>query len=342
MSNYDTDDKMGPAESFTLTLPGRNISRTELLEFIGELRYAEGPDAVVEHDDHYLVTTRSGTIFRVLARGASQHGRISIRCGRTDLSSLSSFRYAADVLGYVVVHDASGGRLPRHVMMVPGFARTLRPEVAKVLERAGLQYSYAEWITGGGTAAMFAQNERGQTVMLNVALVNFFADVNDFQESPELGYSVADTNNEFVLKYDRGLIPRSFYQGFDQSFKIINDGDFDISNITRKVFIQPNVYMLSDEARNLNRLAGGGTLADKVRPGETLDQAIKRVLREELRVAEDYVGARVDSTIEFDRDRENVLTPRLTLSIFIKPVEVSEDQRRTHQRGWSSLNKDRA
>lgn len=54
----------------------------------------------------------------------------------------------------------------------------------------------------------------------------------------------------------------------------------------------------------------GMHLMDKVRNSENLDTALRRVLREELQVADDCVGARIWG-IEFDRDRDGFLTPRL-------------------------------
>ncbi len=77
--------------------------------------------------------------------------------------------------------------------------------------------------------------------------------------------------------------------------------------------------------------------ADKVRPGETLQKTLLRIVKDELKVAPDFEGARVRETIEFDKDKEGILTPRLTVLIFLKeytpPPEVIEKS----QRGWTSI-----
>jgi len=69
-------------------------------------------------------------------------------------------------------------------------------------------------------------------------------------------------------------------------------------------------------AWNGQNVENGMHLMDKVRKGEDLDTALRRVLHEELRVADDYVGARIWG-IEFDRDRDGELTPRLKINIYV-------------------------
>lgn len=54
---------------------------------------------------------------------------------------------------------------------------------------------------------------------------------------------------------------------------------------------------------------------DKIRPGETLDMSLKRILSVDLKIAHDYIGAVVHKEVEFDRDREGTLTPRLLVNI---------------------------
>ena len=74
-------------------------------------------------------------------------------------------------------------------------------------------------------------------------------------------------------------------------------------------------------------------LMDKVRKGENLDTALKRVLKEELQVADDYVGAKIWG-IEFDRDREGRLTPRLKINIFVHGL-AKKKQSQSHD--WVSI-----
>lgn len=72
---------------------------------------------------------------------------------------------------------------------------------------------------------------------------------------------------------------------------------------------------------------------DKVRSGEDLDTALKRVLSEELRVAGDYVGARIWG-IEFDRDRDGILTPRLKINVFVHGMA---EKSKSQDHDWVSL-----
>jgi len=53
-------------------------------------------------------------------------------------------------------------------------------------------------------------------------------------------------------------------------------------------------------------------------------------------MAEDYIRAKV-TKIEFDRDRDGVLTPRLWVSIYLKEIKNKEAVKEKSQRGWTSL-----
>ncbi len=184
-----------------------------------------------------------------------------------------------------------------------------------------------------------ARND-GSIHILNPYLVNFLIKNKDYDDSPELAYKIADSVEDYVVRDDAGILPRDFYKFYKKPHKIINYSTFDIHSIDRKVFFHPFVYELSDPFTDLNKLPGGGGLADKVRRGETLDQAIRRVLSDELKLADDYIGAFVQNLVEFDRDRENKLTPRLLVSIFINKGSVSDETKKTMQRSWRSLKKD--
>lgn len=72
---------------------------------------------------------------------------------------------------------------------------------------------------------------------------------------------------------------------------------------------------------------------DKIRQSEDLDKAIIRVLRDELKVASDYVGASVWG-IEFDRDKEGILTPRLKLDVFVRGLK---EKHTSSDHDWSSI-----
>ncbi len=141
--------------------------------------------------------------------------------------------------------------------------------------------------------------------------------------------------NDFVKKYDFYLVPVNFYQNYKRSLKIINDTYFDIDHINRKVFIDPYVWDFDAdlEPKYYTNVKNGLHLMDKVRKGENLDSAIKRVLKEELEVADDYVGARIWG-IDFDRDRDGFLTPRLKINVYVHGLA---NKQRNKDHDWVSI-----
>ncbi len=158
----------------------------------------------------------------------------------------------------------------------------------------------------------------GSIHILNNTMLQFLLKKDNQQANKEFSYKVADSMDDFAKKYDFGLIPTHFYQNYGHSIKIINSTYFEVFQIRRKVFIDPYVWDFDDEHgyKYYQNIENGLHLMDKVRKDEDLDSAIKRILREELKVAEDYVGTRVWG-IEFDRDREGILTPRLKMNVYV-------------------------
>lgn len=177
--------------------------------------------------------------------------------------------------------------------------------------------------------------EDGSIHILNNSMLSFLTEKEDQRTNREFSYKVSDSMSDFARKYDLGLVPNSFYQNYGFSTKIINTTYFDAFHINRKVFIDPYVWDFDDQHdyRFYQNVKNGMHLMDKVRKGENLDTALKRTLREELQVADDYVGARIWG-IEFDRDREGILTPRLKMNVFVHGMA---EKHRSQSHDWVSI-----
>lgn len=175
----------------------------------------------------------------------------------------------------------------------------------------------------------------GSIHILNNTMLAYVTKKDNQTLSEEFSYRVADSMQDFTRKYDLGLVPSSFYQNYGIPTKIINETYFDAFHIGRKVFIDPYVWDFDDEHdyRYYKNVETGMHLMDKVRSGENLDDAIRRTLRDELKVADDYVGARIWG-LEFDRDRDGNLTPRLKISAYVHGMA---EKHRSQDHDWVSI-----
>ena len=167
--------------------------------------------------------------------------------------------------------------------------------------------------------------------IINEAMLKFLMSKNDHTTNAEFSYRVADSMDEFAKKFDLGLIPSRFYQNYGRTNQIINSTDFSIDHIDRKVFIDPYIWDFDSQARYTD--SKGVHLMDKIRKGEDMETALRRILREEFKVEDDYVGA-VIWGIDFDRDKENLLTPRLKVNVFIRGLA---DMQKDQSHDWTSL-----
>lgn len=184
----------------------------------------------------------------------------------------------------------------------------------------------------------FEHKKTGEIHIANTPMLQFLLTKEDQTPNKEFTYKVADSMADFAKKYDFGLIPLSFYANYGKPANIVNATDFDIENISRKVFIDPYVwdYDTDTDPRFFQNVKNGMHFMDKIRKGETLNSAVRRILREELKVPDDYVGIRIWG-IDFDRDRDGILTPRLKMNIYVHGLE---EVRRSKTHDWVSLKKD--
>ena len=175
----------------------------------------------------------------------------------------------------------------------------------------------------------------GSIHILNDTMLAYVSKKENQALSEEFSYKVAGSMQDFARKHDLALIPTSFYQNYGIPTKIINETYFDAFHIGRKVFIDPYVWDFDDEHdyRYYKNVETGRHLMDKVRSGENLDDAIRRTIKEELKVADDYVGARIWG-IEFDRDRDGILTPRLKINVFVNGMT---QKHRSNDHDWVSI-----
>ncbi len=186
---------------------------------------------------------------------------------------------------------------------------------------------------------LYVLNDKGEVHLLNPSMIMHCIDLNTTDVTEEFSYKVADTIQEFVSKIDVGLIPADFYKYYKRSLKIIDYSDFGIGNPGRKVFIKPYIFELGDYNTGFVKLSsekGGLIFMDKIREGETLDIALRRILQDHLKIATDYIGAVVMKELEFDKDKNNLLTPRLVVKVFLQNENLTEKFKELKDRQWVS------
>jgi hypothetical protein len=188
-----------------------------------------------------------------------------------------------------------------------------------VLER--LQFTILDFSQDFRT--IYAKSTKSNTVhLINTHLLKYFAkDISKAKYSDEFSYKVAENTEEFYQYKNKGLLPRDFYDYHKIPLKIINHSSFSVTSIKRKLFIVPFIFEMGGKADEPH-LVDGFIYADKVEKGETLDQALKRILSTELKISKDYIRAAVAEEVDFAFDREGKLTPRLHVILFIKQKEV--------------------
>jgi hypothetical protein len=281
---------------------------------------------------NFILTSSPTTI--VGGSGAN----MMLQCEGEDDISPALFRHEAEKLEYRLYSLELGSFLPIDPdLLLASSQLTFNEKMSEIFNTKGFVPVF------GNLNSLYAKNiSDGSIHIINIALLEYFLQYGVEQNpTPEFSYKVATNLNKFVALYDENLIPLHFYSKYNKPLKIFNYSNFDIENIDRKVFIQPILYSYN-EVKQAFEIAtsekSAFNFADKVRPGETLEQSLYRIITQDLHVADDYIRARVTSKIDFDRDKDGVLTPRLWICIYCALVNLDDDQKAKSQRGWTSLN----
>lgn len=191
----------------------------------------------------------------------------------------------------------------------------------------------------------YAQSSDKKIHLVNPFLLEYIYNKNiPEKELEELSYPVASSLDLFSAMYDKQLIPTNFYEYYGKETKIINKSNFDIEKPGRKIFVKPFIFEFDDKTGTFYTYAGpkeGGSLLvmTKILNGENLDQTLKRLLKEDLNnLADDYMAAMVSEKVEFDRDKEGVLTPRIVVFVYVDKINDKKWARQMSQTGWQSMN----
>lgn len=262
-----------------------------------------------------------------------------LNCERIDYFTPHLSKLVSNGLGYRVFNTVLGCFLPRDPELVDATTEVLDPKMIEVMNKKGFKplFHFAR------SVVFYAQSSADQSIhLLNSFLFEFFNKLGIEEDpTPEFSYKVAPNLLRFISMYDSGLIPKKFYDYYGKTTKIINQSGFNLDNPGRKIFVKPFIFELEDSRQEFYTIAGEGSAllyCDKIRPGETLDITIKRLLID-LKLAEDYIGARVHPNIEFDRDKEGIITPRILVSIYLEKLspEIKESIKQRAQRTWQPV-----
>ena len=317
---------------FELHLIPRDIKQNIAVEFGDLLSYFKRES----YEIHEISKTKYSVIREELIRaeielvsdGKEQSLKVKkdniiVRCFSYSASiSLTTRSFAANK-NYKVYNSVLKSFLPSYIAFMDLTGTVTDPETIKILDKYGLEPIFLS-----DNDIYFVRKKREKPIyIVNPNLIDYYLrwknyDKADFVQSPEFYYEVAPDIQRFVQYVDRNVIPTFFYQKYHKDLKIFNFSGVDIENPGRKVFVKPFIAEVDDENFNIHTIQGekgAMILMDKIREGETLDKMLNRILKE-WGVADGYLRAFVRKDLEFDKDREGYITPRLIVDVYVEKI----------------------
>lgn len=267
----------------------------------------------------------------------TQHAMMVLTCGIDDEEIVEFFRHIGSNFGYRIFSTVRNCFLPEDVRLVDSRQLTLNEKATRVfnIKEFTPLFHYKE------TLVVYALSKRDHRVhFLNGYLFAYFLTYDvETQETPEFSYPVADDVPTFIALIDQLAIPSLFYEYFRKPLRIMNLSGFNLFQVNRKIFVRPRYYEFHALRQAFVPIAPDEAAIhtmDKIRNGETIETTIRRMLREILKYPGDFLRVLVDSKIEFDRDRDGILTPRILAHIYLPSLEKKPELQAKMQRGWIS------
>ncbi|HUW22114.1 MAG TPA: hypothetical protein VMW41_05635 [Candidatus Bathyarchaeia archaeon] len=241
-------------------------------------------------------------------------------------------------IDYKLYSESYQSFIPKDPELIADDIGNFNKEVRKSLGQFNLKpvYFYQK------TKHYYALTADGTVAIVNRYLLDFlYKKEIPEQKLDELSYVVSPNLRIFAGLFEKGLVPTKFYDYYGRDFKIINESHINILNSSRKVFVKPLIFEFNQEAYEFYTYASDSSSSllamDKIRVNESLNDTILRVLKDELKIADNYIGAHVEENIEFDRDKEGIMTPRLIVRIYVDKIKNKDWANRMSQTSWRSV-----
>lgn len=247
-------------------------------------------------------------------------GRITLEVSRADAYTIRNIKTFAQDVGYRIYNLELNTFLPEASNVRDLTTLTLSPEIQKVFVEYNFEPLFLAELFDDHHVFYARRKGQEEINIVNPYLVNYHITWNEFSaKSNEFSYVVAPNIERFVQYMDRGLIPYSFYENYGRDLKITNLSGIKIDNPGRKLFVKPLVMQIDDEDfRFFTKQGERGSMIimDKIRKGETLDTMLNRILKE-WGLADGYLRALVRREVEFDKDRDGFITPRIIVNVYV-------------------------
>lgn len=212
------------------------------------------------------------------------------------------------------------------------------PDIMKVFSDYGFDPVFVAETENNKLIHFAVKRDTKEVHIINPYLIDYYMNWGGVStKSDEFSYVVADDINKFSLYADRGLIPFNFYFQYGKDCKILNFSNINLDKPDRKIFVKPIVTELNDpnfQFFTKQDERGSMIIMDKILEGETLDNTINRIINEQ-KMADSYLRAIVSKDVEFDKDKAGILTPRVTVFVYVdkllsKPPKIDQS--------WDSIN----
>lgn len=231
-----------------------------------------------------------------------------LTCEPYDYIALNLMRNVVGSIGYRVMNPASNCFLPKDIQLIDATGLKFDPKLAKIFE----QFDFKPLFIYQNGLIFYALNNKDKSIhLINRHLLEYFLN-NDFEIDPrkhkDFSLKVADDISHFVALQDRALIPISFYKYYNNPTKIMNLSGFDISNLETDVFIYPLFFEL-DPMKQSFKQKHENIRVDKLRKGASLETYFNKL--------SSFLAAKVATDMEYAKDSEGALLPRLSVSIFL-------------------------
>lgn len=280
-----------------------------LLTFVGDV-------SVIKERDNAVVISYTETPLKATltksrrGKDTAISSQMTLTCERNDNLSVNLIKNVTGNIGYRIFNLQTGSFLANDPNLMDLTTVRVEPEVAVIFDK----YKLTPLFQFRNSLVFIAKDKKGKIYLVNRHLLEHLSqEPNKSAPQKDFSVEIAPDIGRFIALFDRGLIPLSFYENYNQPTKIVNQSGFNPDRFERKVYIEPVLFVFDKTKQSFTQLEI--TRRDLLPKGYKLNNYIRKVVNSS-KLKKKLMAAKISREISYI-PLKGKLIPRLRLSLFL-------------------------
>lgn len=286
----DTEDDLNKINDYLLTFVG-DIAVTKDKKGQMEISYTEVP---------FKATLKTNT-----------PPHITLTCEKEDNLSVNLIKNVTENIGYRIFNIQTNSYLVNDPNLMDLTSVKINPRLLKIFQ----DYKLTPLFQYRNSLVFFAKDKKNKIHLINRHLLEYLSQSPKIPLRNDFSTVVASDTAHFIAMFDKGLIPISFYEGFFNPTKVVNQSGFNPDSFEKDITIESVFFILDIPSQSFVQLPANRL--DALKKHSKLKSFIKYALADSGMKGK-LMCAKLARDISYTLDKKKRILPKLVLSVFLE------------------------